>query len=68
MMAPVVSATLATVAVVGQWRGTDLAAQVSARRPFRRYGFALWNGQWFGGHATLGYSVVAPMVSAIAGR
>jgi hypothetical protein len=67
VVAPVVSAALATVAVLAGWRGTDLAAQVFRADLFRRYGFALWNGQWFGGHATLGYSVVAPMVSAVVG-
>jgi hypothetical protein len=67
MVAPVVSATLATVAVLAGWRGTDLAAQVFRADLFRRYGFALWNGQWFGGHATLGYSVVVPMASALVG-
>ena len=67
LVAPVVSAALATVAVLAGWRGTDLAAQVFRADLFRRYGFALWNGQWFGGHATLGYSVVAPMVSALVG-
>ena len=67
LVAPVVSAALATVALLAGWRGTDLAAQVFRADLFRRYGFALWNGQWFGGHATLSYSVVAPMVSALVG-
>src|SRR3954447_10275563 len=67
MVAPVVSALLATIAMAAGWRGTDLAAQVFRADLFRRYGFVLWNGQWFGGHATLGYSGLTPMVSALLG-
>ena len=31
------------------WRGSDLPAQLFRVELFRRYGFVLWNSQWFGG-------------------
>jgi len=65
--APAVAGGLALLTVVVGWRGTDLAAQVFRADLFRRYGFVLWNSQWFGGHATLSYSVLAPAVTAVAG-
>jgi len=66
-VAALISAALATAAVLAGWNGTDFAAHVFRADLFRRYGFALWNGQWFGGHATLDYSVLAPMASALVG-
>jgi hypothetical protein len=33
----------------------------------RRDGFVIWNSQWFGGHPLLGYSVLAPALSALTG-
>ena len=48
--APAVAGGLALLTVVVGWRGTDLAAQVFRADLFRRYGFVLWNSQWFGGH------------------
>ncbi len=59
--------TLALVAVVLGWRGSDLPAQVFRTELIRRDGFALWNSQWFGGHTTLTYSVLAPMIATITG-
>jgi hypothetical protein len=67
VLAPSLAATLAVSATVVGWRGTDLAAQVFRANLFKRYGFVLWNPQWFGGHATLSYSVLTPLVSAMVG-
>jgi hypothetical protein len=45
----------------------DLAAQVFRTDLFAHDGFVLWNGQWFGGHHTLGYSVLFPPLAAAFG-
>ena len=66
-VAPAVAGALALITVLVGWRGTDLAAQVFRADLFRRYGFVLWNGQWFGGHSTLSYSILTPAVAALAG-
>src|SRR5258708_8169605 len=55
---------LAILAITLGWRGSDLPAQVFRAELFRQDGFVLWNSQWFGGHALLGYSVIAPAISA----
>lgn len=55
---------LAILAIVFGWRGSDLPAQIFRAQLIRQDGFVLWNSQWFGGHALLGYSVIAPAVSA----
>ncbi len=59
-----VAGVLALLAIVLGWRGSDLPAQVFRAELFRKDGFVLWNSQWFGGHALLGYSVIAPAISA----
>ncbi len=59
-----VAAVLALLAITLGWRGSDLPAQVFRAELFRKDGFLLWNSQWFGGHALLGYSVIAPAISA----
>jgi hypothetical protein len=59
--------SLAIVAVTLGWRGSDLPAQVFRAELVRRDGFVVWNSEWFGGHATLAYSVIAPLVSALTG-
>jgi hypothetical protein len=59
-----VAAGAAVLAITLGWRGSDLPAQVFRAELFRQDGFVLWNSQWFGGHAMLGYSVIAPAISA----
>jgi hypothetical protein len=59
-----VAGVLALLAITLGWRGSDLPAQVFRAELFRQDGFVLWNSQWFGGHALLGYSVIAPAISA----
>ena len=34
---------------------------------FAAHGFALWNGNWYGGHYTLSYSVLAPPLTWLLG-
>src|SRR2546423_14817983 len=55
-----VAGALALLAVCLGWRGSDLPAQVFRTELVRRDGFVMWNSQWFGGHAMLTYSVLAP--------
>ena len=62
-----VATAAAVVAIALGWRGSDLPAQVFRAELFREDGFVLWNSQWFGGHTVLGYSVIAPAMSALFG-
>ncbi len=45
----------------------DLAAQVFRTELFQRGGLAIWNGNWYGGHYTLTYSVLFPPLAALIG-
>src|SRR5881227_3316092 len=38
----------------------DVAASTYRANLFGDHGFTLWNGNWYGGHYTLSYSVLAP--------
>jgi hypothetical protein len=64
VLATATAAGLALLAVVLGWRGSDFPAQLLRIDLFRQYGFVLWNGQWFGGHATVYYSVLLPPLGA----
>ena len=37
------------------------------RRPRRAHGFEIWNNLWFGGHHTLGYGALFPVLGAAFG-
>ena len=59
--APVlISLAFAAVYLIWQPRTVDMAAHTFRADLFGREGFALWNGQWYGGHHTLAYSVLSP--------
>ncbi|MGI8593518.1 MAG: hypothetical protein ACR2ML_03975 [Solirubrobacteraceae bacterium] len=45
----------------------DLAAQEYRVGLFGDEGFVLWDGGWYGGHHTLGYSVLFPALGALLG-
>ena len=45
----------------------DLAAQEYRVGVFRDEGLTLWDGGWYGGHHTLGYSVLFPALGALLG-
>ena len=49
---------------VGGARGSDWPAHLFRIELFRDVGLTLWNGQWYGGHYTLGYSVVFPPLAS----
>jgi hypothetical protein len=61
------AAALALLAGGLGWRGSDFPAQVFRFDLVREHGFVIWNSQWFGGHATLAYSVISPVLGAITG-
>ena len=53
--------------VVFEPRPGDLAVHVFRAELFGREGFTIWNGQWYGGHHTPAYSVLAPPLSWLVG-
>ncbi len=59
--APVlISVAFAVAYLIWQPRTVDMAAHTFRADLFGQEGFALWNGQWYGGHHTLAYSVLSP--------
>lgn len=66
-MAGLLAAALAALAQLLGWEGVDMAAQVYRVDAFRRWGFDLWDFRWYGGHWTLGYSVLYPPLAATLG-
>jgi hypothetical protein len=58
---------VAVAVLVAGWQGTDLAAQVFRSQLVQRQGFAFWNNHWYGGHHTVGYGVLTPVLSSIVG-
>jgi hypothetical protein len=62
-----VAAALALAYLIVQPVSADLAAQVYRTDLFKQFGFTLWNGQWFAGHHTVGYSVLFPPVASVIG-
>ena len=59
-----VAATLAAAYVLIAPPSIDLAAHLFRAQLFAAHGFVLWNNAWYGGHATPGYSLLFPAVSA----
>ena len=54
------AAVLALVYLLLEPRTVDLAASVYRARLFDQVGFTIWDGNWYSGHYTLGYSVLLP--------
>ncbi len=61
------AAALAIVAIAAGWRGSDLPAHFFRVALVERDGFEIWNNQWFGGHHTLGYGALFPVLGAAIG-
>jgi hypothetical protein len=61
------TAVLATVPFLLGWRGEDFPAQIYRIDLVRKAGVTLWNNGWYGGHATLSYSVLFPLVGSVVG-
>ena len=56
---------LALVYLVWAPPAPDVAAQQFRADLFVREGFTVWNGHWFGGHHTPGYSLLFPPLAAL---
>jgi hypothetical protein len=59
-----IAGVLATVYVIVSPPSFDLAAHLLRAKLFSSEGFGIWNNWWYGGHHTLGYSVLFPPISA----
>ena len=66
-ISPTAAAAAAIAILALGWRGSDLPAQIFRADLVKRYGFVLWNMQWYGGHPTLDYSVITPVLGALMG-
>ena len=64
---PIIAVVLGTAAVLLGWRGGDLPASLYRIGLFHRSGLTLWDSQWYGGHWTLGYSVIFAPIAGILG-
>jgi hypothetical protein len=62
-----VSGAACLVFVLADLHPVDLAASTYRADLFAEHGFALWNGNWYGGHYTLSYSVLAPPLTWLLG-
>jgi hypothetical protein len=67
VIAPAVAGTLAVTAILLRWRGSDLPAHFFRVALVERDGLVGWNNYWFGGHHTLGYGVLLPVLGALVG-
>ncbi len=67
MAAGLVAAVLVAIVELTGRRGVDLSAAVYRVDQFRRSGWQLWEFAWYGGHWTLGYSVLYPALGASLG-
>jgi hypothetical protein len=62
--APLTALLLGIVVALSGARGSDWPAHQFRIELFRDVGLTLWNGQWYSGHYTLGYSVVYPPLAS----
>ena len=68
MRAPVaIAAALGLAFLIADPRPGDLAVHAFRAELFGREGFTIWNGQWYGGHHSVGYSVLAAPLSWLFG-
>ena len=67
LVAPVFAAVLVRDRPGPGLEGVDAAAQVHRVDAIRNSGFGLWDPQWYGGHWTLDYSVLYPLLAALLG-
>ncbi|MDQ2754085.1 MAG: hypothetical protein M3R71_00880, partial [Actinomycetota bacterium] len=58
---------LAVGVLVLGWQGVDWAAQSYRIAEVRHYGLVIWDSGWYGGSYPLGYSVLVPVLGALAG-
>src|SRR5919205_546817 len=67
-LAPLAAAALAAgVYLMLAPKTGDLPAHVFRAKLFGRDGFGVWNGNWYGGHHTPGYSLLFPPIAWLVG-
>jgi hypothetical protein len=67
-LAPIVLAVLSVLAYFAiDPRVYDLPAAEFRTWLFEQQGFTIWNGEWYGGHHTPGYSILFPPLAALLG-
>jgi hypothetical protein len=59
---PLLTGVLCSVVALVGFRGGDYPAQDYRAFMFGAHGFLIWDVNWYGGHALLGYSVLFPAV------
>jgi len=67
LVAAVVGGVLAALTWASGWHGADFPAALHRIDLFRAVGFTPWDAQWFGGHYTLGYSVLLAPLAVLLG-
>lgn len=60
-------AALGAAYLISEPPGSDLTAALFRTELFEREGFTAYSGQWYSGHHTPGYSLLAPPLSALLG-
>jgi hypothetical protein len=67
-VAPAILAAVISIAyLIVEPRTVDLAATVYRERLFDHAGITIWDGFWYAGHYTLGYSVLVPPLAWLLG-
>src|SRR4051812_19608494 len=61
------SAALCVLYLALDLHPVDLAASTYRADLFADHGLTLWNGNWYGGHYTLSYSVLSPPLTWLVG-
>jgi hypothetical protein len=56
-----------TFCFLGNWRGTDWAAQVYRASQASHWGFSTWDPGWYGGTYPLNYSLIYPVAAGYLG-
>ena len=67
LVAAIVGGVLAALTWASGWHGADFPAALHRIDLFRAVGFTPWDSQWFGGHYTLGYSVLLAPLAVLLG-
>jgi hypothetical protein len=67
LLATLIAVVAVSVGEAAGWHGVDTAAAVYRVDSYSANGFQLWDFAWYGGHWTLGYSVIYPPIAATVG-
>ena len=67
VLAALLAGAVVSVGELAGWHGVDTAASVYRVNAYRSHGFQLWDFAWYGGHWTLGYSVIYPPLASAVG-